>query len=81
MAAQLTYQAFAKLLAASGLLSPEQVSTVLETHAGRSAAELAELLVADGTLTEWQSKKLLLGKHRRFQLGGFLLRSLWLVAA
>lgn len=75
MAAQLTHQAFAKLLAASGLLSPEQVSTVLETHAGRSAAELAELLVADGTLTEWQSKKLLLGKHRGFQLGGFLLRS------
>ena len=75
MPTELTNQDFAKLLAVSGLMSPEQVSTTVEAHRGKKASELAEFLVAQGTITEWQSRKLLLGKHRGFQLGGFQLRS------
>ena len=64
MPTELTNQDFAKLLAVSGLMSPEQVSTTVEAHRWKKASELAEFLVAQGTITEWQSRKLLLGKHR-----------------
>ena len=72
---------FLDLLGRSGLVEPEQLAPVLrelkaEDDSGSSAAgstRLARRLVDAGLLTDWQSQKLLEGKHKGFFLGKYKL--------
>ena len=72
---------FLDLLAQSGLVEPEQLVPVLremkaEADGASNAADstqLAQRLVDAGTLTDWQSQKLLEGRHKGFFLGKYRL--------
>ena len=76
-----SFDRFLDLLGRSGLVEPEQLAPVLrelkaEDDSGSSAAgstRLARRLVDAGLLTDWQSQKLLEGKHKGFFLGKYKL--------
>lgn len=64
------------LIRRSGLLTPEALDTVLKQRSSppSSPSSLASYLVKTGSLTSFQAKMLLSGKHRGFRLGAYILR-------
>jgi eukaryotic-like serine/threonine-protein kinase len=77
-------QRFLEMIEKSGLLDKEQVDAFLDQLRKEGHAEvldneqaLSEKFVAAGHLTQWQTEKLLQGKHKGFLLGNYkLLRHL-----
>ena len=66
------------LLALSGLVEAEQVAEVLRELRGEAdgadrSTDLAQRMVDAGLITEWQSRKLLEGRHKGFFLGKYQL--------
>jgi serine/threonine protein kinase len=62
---------FFRHLKTSQLLSPDQVRRTVERFGANPTADIAEALVAEGMLTEYQAEQLLAGKSRGFILGGY----------
>lgn len=77
MPVKLTRKSFRSVVLHSGLVSAEQLAAIEAGHTADtgSAEELAQLLMDQGAITEWQAQKLLQAKHRGFQLGHYLLQS------
>ena len=81
MSTQLNVESFIAVLKKSRLVEPERIQRLIrETCSSGSnpetAAQLADRLVADNTLTRWQADKLVQGKHRGYFLGKYKLLSL-----
>ena len=64
-----------ELVARSGLVDGEQFGSWRNRRheQGVDAAAIAERMVADGLLTQWQSRKLLAGKWRGFTIDHYRL--------
>src|SRR6202035_1260586 len=77
---QLTPDTFFRCLQRSALVSEDRVASLL-VELGKEGVDvgqpqaIAAALVRNGTLTEWQAKELLRGKHRVFILGKYRLLS------
>jgi serine/threonine protein kinase len=77
---QLTPDTFFRCLQRSALVSEDRVASLL-VELGKEGVDvgqpqaIAAALVRNGTLTEWQAKELLRGKHRGFILGKYRLLS------
>jgi serine/threonine protein kinase len=77
---QLTSDTFFRCLQRSGLVSEDRVASLL-VELGKEGVDvgqpqaIAAALVRNGTLTQWQAKELLRGKHRGFILGKYRLLS------
>jgi serine/threonine protein kinase len=74
MAAEISVDSFLDLLRQSGLVSDNQVLSLMAEFSGegakqQTAREVADELVKRGLLTEWQADNLLQGKCRGFFLG------------
>ena len=78
---KLTAESFFNLVQQSGLVEPRKLQSLTEQiqQAGvdtSDATAVAEWLVGHGTLTQWQTNKLLQGKHKGFTLGKYRLMEL-----
>lgn len=78
---KLTAESFFNLVQQSGLVESRKLQPLMEQlqQSGvdmSDAAAVAEWLVAKGTLTQWQTNKLLQGKHKGFTLGKYRLMEL-----
>jgi serine/threonine protein kinase len=77
---QLTPDTFFRCLQRSALVSEDRVASLL-VELGKEGVDvgqpqaIAAALVRNGTLTQWQAKELLRGKHRGFILGKYRLLS------
>ena len=81
MSTQLNVESFIAVLKKSRLVEPERIQRLLrETSSSgpnpETAAQLADRLVEENTLTRWQADKLVQGKHRGYFLGKYKLLSL-----
>ncbi len=81
MSLKLTAESFLTGVKQSGLAEPDAVDTLVKTLRGEgvdigNAATIAEAMIAKGTITPWQSEKLLQGKFKGFILGRYKLLNL-----
>jgi eukaryotic-like serine/threonine-protein kinase len=69
-----TIDAFLEVLGKSGLVEAERLRLFLQQNGGLSATprKLAARMVAAGLLTQFQAEQILLGKHRGFSIGKYL---------
>lgn len=78
--AEVTANKLIDLVKRSGLVTEERLKTFLEETTKRfdgtlpdDQQELADLMLEAGLLTQWQSEKLLAGKHKGFRIGKYKL--------
>lgn len=81
MALKLTVESFLQVVRQSGLIDKEQLQKLLKTFSQRGvdiskSQAVAEALVSDEVVTQWQVDKLLAGKHKGFFLGKYKLLDL-----
>lgn len=81
MSSKLNVETFVAVLKKSGLIEPDRLQRIVADYAARGgipddSPKLADFLVANGTITRWQSEKLLQGKHKGYFLGKYRLLSL-----
>ena len=81
MSLKLTAESFLTGVKQSGLADPEAIETLVKTLRGEgvdigNSAALAAAMIAKGTITPWQSEKLLQGKFKGFILGRYKLLNL-----
>lgn len=81
MTLKLTAASFLAGVKQSGLIEPNRVDSLLQELLqngvdGNDSCAIATALVDRGALTEWQSEKLLQGRHKGFILGRYRLLSL-----
>ncbi|MFO0807489.1 MAG: protein kinase [Gemmataceae bacterium] len=71
MVAPSTSEEFLDLVRKSGVIDPARVDSFASTLKPQAAPQaIAQRMVGDGLLTEFQARQLLQGKHRRFILSG-----------
>ena len=78
MSDRLSWQQFIQVVEKSGILAPDALNSAVAalSHHGEppsSPIVLAEWLVANDKLTQWQADKLLAGKHKGLVLGKYTL--------
>ena len=81
MSLKLTAESFLTGVKQSGLADPEAIETLVKTLRGEgvdisNSAALAAAMIDKGTITPWQSEKLLQGKFKGFILGRYKLLNL-----
>jgi eukaryotic-like serine/threonine-protein kinase len=81
MSLKLTAESFITGVKQSGLADPEAIETLVKTLRGEgvdigNSAALAAAMIDKGTITPWQSEKLLQGKFKGFILGRYKLLNL-----
>ncbi len=81
MSLKLTAESFLTGVKQSGLAEPEVIETLVKTLRGEgvdigNSAALASAMIDKGTITPWQSEKLLQGKFKGFILGRYKLLNL-----
>ena len=81
MSLKLTSESFITGVKQSGLADPEAIETLIKTLRGEgvdtgNSAALASAMIDKGTITPWQSEKLLQGKFKGFILGRYKLLNL-----
>lgn len=81
MSLKLTAESFLTGIKQSGLADPEAIETLIKTLRGEgvdigNSAAVAAAMIAKGTITPWQSEKLLQGKFKGFILGRYKLLNL-----
>ena len=81
MSLKLTAESFLTGIKQSGLADPEAIETLVKTLRGEgvdigNSAALAAAMIDKGTITPWQSEKLLQGKFKGFILGRYKLLNL-----
>ena len=81
MSLKLTAESFLTGVKQSGLADPEVIETLVKTLRGEgvdigNSAALAAAMIDKGTITPWQSEKLLQGKFKGFILGRYKLLNL-----
>ena len=81
MSLKLTAESFITGVKQSGLADPEAIETLIKTLRGEgvdtgNSAALASAMIDKGTITPWQSEKLLQGKFKGFILGRYKLLNL-----
>ncbi len=81
MSLKLTAESFLTGIKQSGLADPEAIETLIKTLRGEgvdisNSAAVASAMIAKGTITPWQSEKLLQGKFKGFILGRYKLLNL-----
>ena len=81
MSLKLTAESFLTGVKQSGLAEPEAIETLVKTLRGEgvdigNSAALASAMIDKGTITPWQSEKLLQGKFKGFILGRYKLLNL-----
>ncbi len=81
MSIKLTAESFLTGIKQSGLADPQAIETLIKTLRGEgvdigNSAAVAAAMIAKGTITPWQSEKLLQGKFKGFILGRYKLLNL-----
>ena len=79
MTMKISVENFVAVIQKSGLVDNDRLQRAVEKFSAASsndASKLADVLVADKLLTQWQADKLLQGKHRGYFLGKYKLLSL-----
>ncbi len=81
MALKLTVESFLQVVRQSGLIDKEQLQKLLKVFSQRGvdiskSQAIADALVGDDIVTQWQVDKLLAGKHKGFFLGKYKLLDL-----
>ena len=81
MALKLTVESFLQVVRQSGLIDKEQLQKLLKAYEQRGVdlaktQAIADALVNDELVTQWQVDKLLAGKHKGFFLGKYKLLDL-----
>ena len=81
MSLKLTAESFLTGIKQSGLADPQAIETLIKTLRGEgvdigNSAAVAAAMIAKGTITHWQSEKLLQGKFKGFILGRYKLLNL-----
>ena len=71
---------FCQLLAASGLVTPDDLTAVLQRYceatpnaSSRSEDTLSDFMVSAEVITSWQAEKLRQGRHKGFFIGRYVL--------
>jgi serine/threonine-protein kinase len=81
MSSKLNVETFVAVLKKSGLIEADRLQRSVAEFTAQGGSpddspRLADFLVANGTITRWQSEKLLQGKHKGYFLGKYRLLSL-----